>query len=60
MIKSPINYALQSLVDRTAWLKSKLPVVATPEEAKAGTVNNKMMTPLRTKEAIDALGGSEM
>lgn len=31
------------------------PVIASEEEAKAGTDNTKMMTPLRTKQAIDAL-----
>lgn len=34
--------------------------IATQAEAEAGTVNDKMMTPLRTKEAIDALGVSQV
>lgn len=29
--------------------------IATQGEAQAGSVNNKLMTPLRTKEAIEAL-----
>lgn len=34
---------------------SELPIIATEEEAKAGTDNTKMMTPLRTKQAVDIL-----
>ena len=33
--------------------------IATQAEAEAGTANDKTMTPLRTKEAIDALGVSQ-
>lgn len=33
---------------------------ATTAEAQAGTVNNKFMTPLRTKEAITALVGNDL
>ena len=32
--------------------------LATQEEAEAGVANNKWMSPLRTKQAIDQLGGS--
>ena len=58
VLNSPINYALQSLVDRTAWLKSKLPVFATQTQAEAGVDETTVMSPKRTKEAIDALGSS--
>src|SRR5690606_24895118 len=33
--------------------------IATQAEAEAGSVNNKYMTPLRTKQAIDASGTSQ-
>jgi hypothetical protein len=33
-------------------------IVATQAQAEAGTDNTKLMTPLRVKEAIDALGGN--
>ncbi len=36
---------------------SSLPI-ATQAEAEVGMANDKVMTPLRTKEAIDALGVS--
>lgn len=43
----------------TIWKKvafdSDLPVIASEAEAKAGTNNTKFMTPLRVKQAIDAL-----
>jgi hypothetical protein len=34
------------------------PVIATKEEAEAGSINNKFMTPLRTAEAIAELSSA--
>ena len=61
-INSPVNFALATLAARTKWLKKEVKRIegniATKAEAEAGTDNTHFMTPLRTKEAIDALGGS--
>ena len=40
------------------WQDVPTPTIASQAEAEAGTENTKMMTPLRVKQAIDALGGN--
>jgi len=40
------------------WQDTGTPTIASQAEAEAGTNNTNMMTPLRVKQAIDALGGS--
>ena len=62
-VNSAINYALQALANRTAYLKKQLDAIsiaaiASETEAEAGTNNTKMMTPLRTKQAIDEFADS--
>ena len=40
------------------WQDTGTPTIASQAEAEAGTNNTNMMTPLRVKQAIDALGGN--
>ena len=62
VLNSPVNYALATLAARTKWLKKEIkritPVFATQTQAEAGEDETTVMSPKRTKEAIDALGSS--
>ena len=59
-----INIPLQHLARRTRWLKARVDElvetvepIATKVEAEAGAANDRMMTPLRVKQAVTALIG---